>query len=697
MPLERGSNREVISHNIAEMIRSGHPRAQAVAAAYRKAGDDEEPIAAGIIFATPDGKVLLLRRSAKEENFANHWAIPGGKGEPGETPEEAADREATEEIGVHPPGGKLLFDQRKTPNGFIYSTYVKRVADAFDPKLNDEHDGHQWASLDDLPQPIHPAVRDNLQKLKEIAVKGAKDEKGDFFDRLTTALFMAPSGAHDAIAFDKATVRRVDENGHMRVERSPISRAVVSPYYGREIPEWEKLGLDPDRVYNLYRDADELKKAAPTFAGKPLLLRHTPSVAEDHPREMTVGSVGEPVEFEGDTLYAPLNIWDQEAIDAIEDETLRDLSCGYLYDCDLTPGVAPDGTRYDGRMVNIRGNHLAQVEEGRVPGAYVADSALGSKTSAISTEAHMTKKPLSLKAAQTQGAVFAYLRPLLAQDAKIDLKPILAGITAKNFDNRKGKLLHDIKKAVADKLATDANFDNEGLKQLLDVVGAQTTGDEEDPAPGSVGERSKEDDVDAIDDDPFAKINAILKGKLSDEEMAAVGELLKAIGAATEAHERSEVVDEDEEREDEDRREEGRAEDEEEEHKPMNKAAMDAAIAKAVDARVNREIGRAVTVATKKLQDNFSAIREAEREIEPYVGKLAMSFDSAEGVRRAALDVLGVDHDGVHPSALSAILKAQPLPGGVAPAARKRSAETYVSADAELTKMLGGLEANRVL
>jgi hypothetical protein len=38
MPLRSGSGSSVISDNIAELIRSGHPRDQAAAAAYRKAG-----------------------------------------------------------------------------------------------------------------------------------------------------------------------------------------------------------------------------------------------------------------------------------------------------------------------------------------------------------------------------------------------------------------------------------------------------------------------------------------------------------------------------------------------------------------------------------------------------------------------------------------------------------------------------------
>jgi hypothetical protein len=42
MPLEAGKSQAVISHNISEMVHSGHPQKQAVAAAERKArGDDE--------------------------------------------------------------------------------------------------------------------------------------------------------------------------------------------------------------------------------------------------------------------------------------------------------------------------------------------------------------------------------------------------------------------------------------------------------------------------------------------------------------------------------------------------------------------------------------------------------------------------------------------------------------------------------
>lgn len=182
--------------------------------------------------------------------------------------------------------------------------------------------------------------------------------------------------AQDSIALDRASVRRIDQDGHLFVEKTPISKANVCPYAGKEIPDFEKLGLDAEKIYQLYRDPDELAKSAPTFAGKPLLIIHKPVSAGDHPREITVGSIGDDVTFEAPYLMAPLNIWDGEAIQLIQSEEQKELSCGYRYDPDMTPGSA-EGERYDGVMRNISGNHLALVEEGRCgPTVVVADGSI---------------------------------------------------------------------------------------------------------------------------------------------------------------------------------------------------------------------------------------------------------------------------------------------------------------------------------
>lgn len=42
MPLKKGSSQKMISKNIEEMIKAGHPKAQAIAAAYSNAGKSKK-------------------------------------------------------------------------------------------------------------------------------------------------------------------------------------------------------------------------------------------------------------------------------------------------------------------------------------------------------------------------------------------------------------------------------------------------------------------------------------------------------------------------------------------------------------------------------------------------------------------------------------------------------------------------------
>ena len=69
----------------------------------------------------------------------------------------------------------------------------------------------------------------------------------------------------DTIALDKASARSYDGNGNLIVDKTIITKAAVNPYYGREIPNRGQLGLDPNRIYNLLRDPEELKKGMRSF------------------------------------------------------------------------------------------------------------------------------------------------------------------------------------------------------------------------------------------------------------------------------------------------------------------------------------------------------------------------------------------------------------------------------------------------
>lgn len=597
--------------------------------------DAQPDIAAGIVYTAPSGKVLLLKRADSEENYGEHWALPGGKGDAGETPVDAAIRESNEEIGRVPDNLDVI-DETETPTGMIFTTFRSEVDDEFEPALNDEHSEFGWFSPGDLPEPMHPAVAGILR-----GFNGAQDSM---------------------IAFDRASLRSYDRDGRLHVDPVPISKANVCPYYGREIPGWQELGLDGDRVYKLLRDPKELEKAADSFNNLPLLSEHVPVTADAPRKELVIGSTGTDAEWKAPYLMNSLVAWDGGAIKGVESGDKKQLSCAYHYKADMTPGTY-EGERYDGVMRDIEGNHVALVFEGRAgPDVVVGDS----------KENSMKKTPLlSRKAALMQGAALSFLLPKLAADAKIDITPAFVGVTAGNARAKIPGIVSGIEKAVEGKLAKDAS--PEGLAVLLEALGEEKpleAKDAEEAGESDKGvfgpepeeyEEEKEEPGEA--EDPVAAVKAFLAGKLSDEDMVKLDQLVSAIGEAGEAHEKEEMAGEDEEP---DIKDEKKKDDE----KMVTPAAMDAAIATAVKA------------AELKAIRTQREIRDAEKAVRPYVGELAVACDSADGVYRAALKVLGyAEADKVHASALPSILALMPKPGARAPYSEARIAADSAAVD----------------
>jgi hypothetical protein len=435
------------------------------------------------------------------------------------------------------------------------------------------------------------------------------------------------------LAFDRGTVRRIDKDGRLHVAITNISKANVCPYLGSEIPDGEALGLKPDKVYQLLRDPEELEKAASTFNSVPLMAVHKPSTANDHPREVVVGTTGNDAVFEAPYLKNSLVVWDGEAIQGIDTEEQQELSCGYRYRADMTPGIY-DGTPYDGVMRDIHGNHVALVATGRAgPDVVVGDSQM---------EKNTMKKPLSRKATLAKGALLAHLAPRLATDAKFDLNPILVGVTNANWKEKKPGILAEVKKA---KLAKDADIGD--VVKLLD---------------GLDGEEPDDADMAAVDGDPLAEIMAMLTGKLSDEDLAAVKAKLTGMAPAATDGEEDGLVAKIKALLEEAAKPTGATDNPpptdgtpkpptgEPDKDMVSKPAMDAAIKKA------KEEATAAALATAR------AISAAEKVVKPYVGEIAAQ-DSAEAVYRVALTTLGVDIKDIHPSAFRAVLEAQPKPG----------------------------------
>jgi hypothetical protein len=175
------------------------------------------------------------------------------------------------------------------------------------------------------------------------------------------------------IALDRS-MRRVDVDGRLHLDSCNISKAMICPYFGREIPEGTALRLEPEKIYYLLRDPAELAAAAPTFANLPLMIEHAIHSADDPKQDLAVGVIGSDVRFEDPYLKASLAVWTAEAIELIESEQQNQLSCGYRYRADMTPGTFQDSP-YDGVMRDIVANHVALVANGRAgPDVIVSDS-----------------------------------------------------------------------------------------------------------------------------------------------------------------------------------------------------------------------------------------------------------------------------------------------------------------------------------
>jgi len=261
-------------------------------------------------------------------------------------------------------------------------------------------------------------------------------------------------------AFDKS-VRHFDVDGRLHVDLSNISKAMVCPYMGSEIPGADTLGLDAGKVYMLLRDPQELERAAPTFRNLPLLIQHVPVSAEEPRKDLVVGSTGSDVEFNAPYLSVSLSVWDAPAIAGIESKDQAELSSAYRYTPDMTPGVY-EGTEYDGVMRNIVGNHVALVDVGRAgPDVVVGDSnPFKGKT---------MKKGQRLIAAKTDAR--KALDGLIAQDADLSLLDKLLARLAMDAEKEDDK-----EKAVAEDESDDDLYeddpDNAGKRRKKVVAAA---------------------------------------------------------------------------------------------------------------------------------------------------------------------------------------------------------------------------------
>ena len=520
----------------------------------------------------------------------------------------------------------------------------------------------------------HEDIAARADKLREQKFPDKAADEQLAFDKGT----LLTARKSDRFAFDRASVRSIDADGRLHVALTPISKANVCPYFGYEIPGWQELGLDEDKIYQLYRDPEELAKGAATSNGIQLLWQHVPVSIDDHRPDDIVGSVGTDAVFKAPYLMNSLTIWTDYAIKAIESGEKRELSSSYRYTPDPTPGEA-DGVKYDMIMRDIHFNHVAMVEQGRVgKDCYVMDSDpfvdIKTETTKLLDESkeekiEMSKANMTRGAFWMQGALAAYLAPKLANDANIDLTKIVSGVTSKNYKQHKPAIALGIQSVAKDKLAQDANLDD--LMCLLDKldVPAEEAADMEPNAGAPMMKAEAKDDMDMMDDpsmdDGLEELKAMLKAKLSDEDYMKACAMLDAGKKASDEPPEFEGKPEvgkgpantkkaDDAMEDDTAKKAEDEDDKDDEKKDEKKDMMDK---KAMDAAITAASEAAVARAVKRTND----IWEAKNRVKPWVGELALTFDSAEAVYRKALEIRGYHKaKTIHTDALIDVLETLP-------------------------------------
>lgn len=129
-------------------------------------------------FATPSNwsqraALVLTRRSLRLRNHAGQWALPGGRIDDGETPEEAALRELEEEVNLRLDASAILgrLDDYVTRSGFVITPIVVWAGSARTmlPNPDEVESIHRIPVaefmrtdaplLDDVPGGEHPVLR----------------------------------------------------------------------------------------------------------------------------------------------------------------------------------------------------------------------------------------------------------------------------------------------------------------------------------------------------------------------------------------------------------------------------------------------------------------------------------------------------------------------------------------------------------
>jgi hypothetical protein len=249
--------------------------------------------------------------------------------------------------------------------------------------------------------------------------------------------------------------QRLTPEGFLVCEAVPIARVGEMLYAAGEVP------VDPsgDGIIRVTRDEDQVfrPETMASFMGKP--------VTNDHPdedvtpinwRTLAVGVVNNVRRGDGDMadfLLADLIIQDASAIDDVKSGK-REVSCGYEADYEqIEPGR--------GRQLNIIGNHVALVEQGRCgPRCAIGDK----RTIPVERETPMVKR-----------TVWDRIRTAFKanDEAAFNEEMDAAQKAADDGEDAPQRIVIEVKQAKADEAEPEATTEDDGDPDAETGVAAQ--------------------------------------------------------------------------------------------------------------------------------------------------------------------------------------------------------------------------------
>lgn len=172
------------------------------------------------------------------------------------------------------------------------------------------------------------------------------------------------------------TAREVDKNGFLTIKGCPISSFGIFDYSAGQVG----LPGDPNRIVKVYRPESAVNnpEAINSFKNVPFIDDHemlSGFEGDEYntaPEEKGVdGVLTSEVYFDSPWMRGNLKVFSRRLRRAIDSGKV-DLSLGY--DCDfIVQSGEFNGQPYEVIQTNLRGNHIALVDMGRVPGARVLD------------------------------------------------------------------------------------------------------------------------------------------------------------------------------------------------------------------------------------------------------------------------------------------------------------------------------------